>query len=274
MKNLLNTDLKVIDLLGGHSSFSVREYNQVLMHKRTLLFVFLSLLSFFAADPSGARHYVPMWVSVLLWPNAFLMYLFFYHLGMLAFAAVSQRVTWLRLPTPLLGLICLFPTVSTCEALVNLASDSTFPYDVQEQMIFYFLSVQSLETVFFRFIMPGVRQELAKTPPTRQLIVGGEQVDLDKLLHIEAREHHVHLTFVESSARARARLSDIVAQTDMEDGVQPHRSWWVARDPAIRAERKNGRLILRLRDNTAVPVARNRADEVLDWLQTHVHPAE
>ena len=138
MKNLLNTDLKVIDLLGGHSSFSVREYNQVLMHKRTLLFVFLSLLSFFAADPSGARHYVPMWVSVLLWPNAFLMYLFFYHLGMLAFAAVSQRVTWLRLPTPLLGLICLFPTVSTCEALVNLASDSTFPYDVQEQMIFYF----------------------------------------------------------------------------------------------------------------------------------------
>jgi hypothetical protein len=215
-----------------------------------------------------------MWVSVLLWPNAFVVYLILYHIGLLAFAAASRKLQWLRLPTALLGLICLIPTVFTCEALVNLASDSTYPYNVEEQMIFYFLSVQSLETVFFRFIMPGVRQEMQSQPPSRQLIVGGEQIELEKLLHIEAREHHVHLTFEETTARARARLSDIVAQTDMSDGVQPHRSWWVARDPAIRVERKNGRVFLRLRDNTEVPVARTRVDDVLDWLQSHGHPAE
>lgn len=274
MKNLLKTEIEIVDLLGGRTSFTIWEYTKVLGHKRTLLFVALSLLSFFAADPSGARNYVPMWVSILLWPNAFIVYLILYHIGLLAFAAASRKLQWLRLPTALLGLICLIPTVFTCEALVNLASDSTFPYSVDEQMIFYFLSVQSLETVFYRFIMPGVRQEMQSQPPSRQLIVGGEQIELDKLLHIEAREHHVHLTFEEKTARARARLSDIVAQTDMSDGVQPHRSWWVARDPAIRVERKNGRVFLRLRDNTEVPVARTRVDDVLDWLQSHGYPAE
>lgn len=274
MKNLLKTEIEIVDLLGGRTSFTIWEYTKVLGHKRTLLFVALSLLSFFAADPSGARNYVPMWVSILLWPNAFIVYLILYHIGLLAFAAASRKLQWLRLPTALLGLICLIPTVFTCEALVNLASDSTFPYSVEEQMIFYFLSVQSLETVFYRFIMPGVRQEMQSQPPSRQLIVGGEQIELDKLLHIEAREHHVHLTFEEKTARARARLSDIVAQTDMSDGVQPHRSWWVARDPAIRVERKNGRVFLRLRDNTEVPVARTRVDDVLDWLQSHGYPAE
>lgn len=278
VSNLLNTEIEIVDLLGGRSSFTVREYTRVLGHKRTLLFVALSLISFFAADPSGARNYVPMWVSVLLWPNAFIVYLILYHAGLLALAAASRKFQWLRLPTALLGLICLIPTVFLCEALVNLVSDNTYPYNVEEQMIFYFLSVQSLETVFFRFIMPGVRQELtseqASELASRQLIVGGEQVDLDKLLHIEAREHHVHLTFEERTARARARLSDIVAQTDMSDGVQPHRSWWVARDPAIRVERKNGRVFLRLRDNTEVPVARTRVDDVLDWLQSHGFPAE
>lgn len=274
VSNLLNTEIEIVDLLGGRTSFTIWEYTKVLGHKRTLLFVALSLLSFFAADPSGARNYVPMWVSVLLWPNAFIVYLILYHIGLLAFAAASRKLQWLRLPTALLGLICLIPTVFTCEALVNLASESTFPYSVEEQMIFYFLSVQSLETVFYRFIMPGVRQEMQSQPPSRQLIVGGEQIELEKLLHIEAREHHVHLTFEEKTARARARLSDIVAQTDMSDGVQPHRSWWVARDPAIRVERKNGRVFLRLRDNTEVPVARTRVDDVLDWLQSHGHPAE
>ena len=274
MSNLLNTEIEIVDLLGGRASITVGEFVRILGHERTLLFLALSLISFFAADPSGARNYVPIWVSVLLWPNALIMYLILYQTGLLAFAAASRRLQWLRVPTALLGLICLVPTVLICETLVNLASDSAFPYRVEEQMIFYFLSVQSFETVFFRFIMPAVRKDLNPGQASRQLIVGGEQIELDKLLHIEAREHHVHLTFEEKTALARARLSDIVAQTDPSDGVQPHRSWWVARDPAIRVERKNGRVYLRLRDNTEVPVARTRVDEVLDWLQSHGFPAE
>jgi DNA-binding LytR/AlgR family response regulator len=115
-----------------------------------------------------------------------------------------------------------------------------------------------------------VRDQLSTGEPERHLIVGGERFNLRGLLHIEAREHHVHLTFEDNRKLFRARLGDIVAQTRIEDGFQPHRSWWVARDSVITPERKGGRLILRLRDDTEVPVARTRIEEVEQWLQTHI----
>lgn len=272
MQRLLRTDIRLWDLLGDRMTFNTLIYSRVLSHRRTLLFILLSLLTFFAADPSGARNYVPLWFSLTLWPIAFFLYLAIYQVQFLIIAAATQRLPKFRVPTPLIGLIALTPTVYFCEAAVLYISDNGFPYDVASQMIFYFLSVQGLETVFFRYIMPGVREEIEAATRTRHLVIGGQKIDLSKLLHIEAREHHVHLTFEDAKSEARARLSDIVAQTRSADGVQPHRSWWIARDPAIKVERKGGRMILRLRDDTEVPVARTRVDDVLGWLEEHVTP--
>lgn len=274
MQRLLNTEIQLWDLLGSPMAFSTATYGRVLLHRRTLVFASLSLLTFFAADPSGARNYVPLWFSAILWPIAFLIYLAVYHLEFLTLAALTRRFPALRAPSPLLALVALIPTVFICETWVMYMSDGLFPYDVVAQMIFYFFSVQGLETVFFRYIMPGVRDDLEKGQETRHLVIGGEKIDLTKLLHIEAREHHVHLTFEDATSRARARLSDIVAQTQSEDGIQPHRSWWVARDADIKAERKGGRMILRLRDDTEVPVARTRADDVISWLENHIRPMQ
>lgn len=270
VKRLLNTEIKFWDLLGGRLAFTTATYSRVLQHKRTLVFVSLSLLTFFAADPSGARNYVPLWFSMILWPIAFSFYLILYHLEFLLAAALTRRIPSLRVPTPLLGLIALIPTVIVCESLVMIMSNGTFPYDVVKQMIFYFFSVQGLETVFYRFIMPGVQEEIEKEQQTRHLVIDGEKIDLSKLLHIEAREHHVHLTFEDARSLARARLRDIVAQTQYEDGIQPHRSWWVAKNAGIKPEHKDGRLILRLRDDTEVPVARTRVNDVMSWLENHI----
>ena len=195
-------------------------------------------------------------------------------IGLTVAAAMTHYIPKLRIPLPVVGFLSLIPTVMLCEACVNIMSNGTFPYDFVGQLVFYFISVQGLETVFYRFIMPEARKQIGNQATGRHLIIGGEKVDVSGLLHIEAREHHVHLTFENTKSVARARLGDLVAQTQAEDGMQPHRSWWVARDPDIRAERKNGRLVLRLRDDTEVPVARTRADDVIAWLQTHVHPAE
>jgi len=272
MQRLLNTELTLWDLLGGRLSIDTAHYFRVLTHQRTLLFVFLALLTFVAADPSGSRNFVPLWFAIILWPVAFSFYLLVYHAQLLTLAALTRRFNWLSMPTPLVGFVALLPTVYVCRSAVIYMSDGEFPYDVSDQLIFYFLSVQGLETVFYRFIMPGVRAEIEAEKPSRHLVIGGEQVDLSQLLHIEAREHHVHLTFENAKSLARARLGDIVAQTSTEDGMQPHRSWWVARDPAIRTERRNGRLILRLRDDTEVPVARTRVEDVLEWLENHANP--
>ncbi|WP_439522706.1 LytTR family DNA-binding domain-containing protein [Marivita sp.] len=253
-------------------SFCIAQFFRELGRKRTLVYMMLSLMVFYAADPSGARNYVPLWFSLILWPVAFVFYLIVYHSQFLIMAAASRRLPRLRVPTALLGLIALLPTVVCCQVSVTYISDGSYPRDVMSELIFYFLTVQGLETVFYRFIMPGVRDEIEAESPARHLVVGGEKIDLSTLLHIEAREHHVHLTFANAKSLIRARLGDIVAQTKAEDGIQPHRSWWVAKDPSIKAERKDGRMILRLRDDTEVPVARTRINDVLHWLQDHINP--
>lgn len=277
MRDLLELELRCWDLLGGHVSFSLKSYLNVLRNKRTLLFVTLSMLAFMASDPSVARPYVPLWFSIGLWPVSFMFYILVKLIGLTVAAALLRYIPSMRIPLPLIGFVALFPTVMLCEVSMRIMSNGTYPNDFPGQLVFYFVSVQCLETVFYRFILPVAQMRTVRSAPAshgRHLIVGGEKVELSGLLHIEAREHHVHLTFENDKALARARLGDIVAQTKVEDGMQPHRSWWVARDPAIRAERKNGRLVLRLRDDTEVPVARTRVDDVLNWLQTHVHPAE
>ena len=251
-------------------AFDTAIYSRVLAHQRTLLFMLLCLLTFFAADPSGVRAYVPLWFSIVVWPVAFSIYLFVYHLCLLASAALCSQIKWLRIPTPLLGLIALYPTVSLCETSAELMSGGSYPEDMLSHMIFYFLSVQALETVFYRFIMPGVREEIEAATTARHLVVGGEKIDLRDLHHIEAREHHVHLTLSDTRKLFRARLSDLVAQTQPEDGIQPHRSWWVARDQVVTPERSNGRMTLRLRDDTVVPVARTRMDDVQNWIARHI----
>lgn len=274
MDHLLKTEIKLWDLLGERLAFSLSTYVHVLRHDRTLLFLLLCMLAFVASDPSGARSYVPFWFSIGFWPISFAFYLIVKLLCLAVCASLTQSFPKLRFPMPVIGFLALIPTVKLCETSVGIMSNGTFPYDYAGQLFFYFVAVQGLETVFYRFIMPEVRKDIDAKATDRHLVVGGEKIDLTKLLHIEAREHHVQLTFEDAKSRARARLGDIVAQTQLEDGMQPHRSWWVAKDTAIRAERKDGRLILRLRDDTEVPVARTRVDDVLDWLQTHVHPAE
>ena len=274
MQEFLKTEIRFWDLLGDSFSFSLETYLSVMTHHRAILFMMLCLLAFMASDPSGTRAYVPLWASVVFWPIIMGCYILFVVSGVVGVALLTRWFPKLRVPMPIVGFLALIPTTGICERVVDIMSGGTFPYDFAGQLIFYFFSVQGVETVFIRFIVPELRKEVEAEADSRHLVVGGEKVDLNTLMHIEAREHHVHLTFEHAKSLTRARLSDIVAQTNAEDGMQPHRSWWVARDPAIRVERKNGRMFLRLRDNTQVPVARTRVEDVLNWLNTHVHPAE
>jgi hypothetical protein len=273
VKRLLETEIRFWDLLGARMAFDTAIHARVLTHNRTLLFTLLCLLTFFAADPSGVRAYVPLWFSIVVWPVAFGFYLGIYHLCLLLSAALCRQFKSLRIPTALIGLIALYPTVSLCEASADFMSNGSYPKDVLSHMVFYFLSVQGLETVFYRFIMPGVRAEIETASAARHLVVGGEKIDLRDLHHIEAREHHVHLTLSDTRKLFRARLGDLVAQTQPEDGIQPHRSWWVARDQVVTPERSNGRMTLRLRDDTVVPVARTRMNDVQDWISRHIDPS-
>ncbi|MDZ4371940.1 MAG: LytTR family DNA-binding domain-containing protein [Phenylobacterium sp.] len=76
---------------------------------------------------------------------------------------------------------------------------------------------------------------------------------------VEAEDHYLRLHTSKGQDLILMRLADAVAELEGIEGVQVHRSWWVARDAKVAARRGDGRATLTLRDGAQVPVSRTYA---------------
>jgi len=76
------------------------------------------------------------------------------------------------------------------------------------------------------------------------------------ILALEAEDHYLRVHTLHGSALVLMRLTDAAAIIDPRLGLRVHRSWWVAREGVRALETKPGRAIVRLLDNTAVPISR------------------
>lgn len=79
-----------------------------------------------------------------------------------------------------------------------------------------------------------------------------------KLLYLSMQDHYVEVVTDRGSELVLMRMSDAVDETAPVDGLQVHRSHWVARDAVAGTERRGGRLMLRMSDGAELPVSRNR----------------
>lgn len=78
------------------------------------------------------------------------------------------------------------------------------------------------------------------------------------LLALAGEDHYVRAIAEGREELVLVRLRDAVVELAGEDGMQVHRSWWVARE-AVREVRREGRtLTLVLANGRAVPVARDK----------------
>jgi hypothetical protein len=88
------------------------------------------------------------------------------------------------------------------------------------------------------------------------------------LFALEMEDHYVRAHTAAGSALILMRMRDAVAELDGLDGLQVHRSWWVAR-AAVQSVLQDGRnMRLTLRNGIEAPVARDRQAAVRDagWL--------
>lgn len=80
------------------------------------------------------------------------------------------------------------------------------------------------------------------------------------LVCLEMQDHYVKAHTLAGSEMLLMRLRDAMAELDGVEGLQVHRSWWVARDQ-VRAIRREGRAIkLELANGLLAPVARSRQE--------------
>ena len=76
---------------------------------------------------------------------------------------------------------------------------------------------------------------------------------------VEAEDHYLRLHTSKGQDLILMRLADAVAELDGIEGLQVHRSWWVARDAVADIARGDGRATLTLQDGSQVPVSRTYA---------------
>lgn len=87
------------------------------------------------------------------------------------------------------------------------------------------------------------------------------------IIALEADDHYVRVHTLHGTALILMRLADAAALIDSRLGLRVHRSWWVAKDGVRALERTPGRTIVRLVDDTEIPVGRTYMPAAREFLK-------
>ncbi len=99
-------------------------------------------------------------------------------------------------------------------------------------------------------------------PPARFLARLPARLKGAELYAVEAEDHYLRLHTSLGQDLILMRLTDAIAELEGLEGAQTHRSWWVARDAVVAAERLDGRAVLTIKGGVEVPVSRGFAREL------------
>ena len=195
--------------------------------------------------------------------------LFFY----LAASALYSRLTcriWRKLfggPIPLILLS--LPLVLSCTYLTSALLTVLFePGKAPFHSMTWQMNVRNIlvahvfETVALLWLLPAQRARQEQTCSQRTVTLAGRRFLLSDIARVKAAEHYLEIYGAGGVEVIRERMATCLEQLDPNDGIQTHRSHWVAADSA---EALKGRT-LRLVDGETVPVARGRRNDVRDWV--------
>jgi len=79
---------------------------------------------------------------------------------------------------------------------------------------------------------------------------------------VSSEDHYLRVHTALGETLILMRLGDAVRELAGADGLQVHRSWWVANDAVTDVKRVNGKPLLVLKSGTVVPVSRTYAKAV------------
>lgn len=105
----------------------------------------------------------------------------------------------------------------------------------------------------------------AEPPPSPPAAPGGSSSFLNRLpirlrsstlYAVESEDHYLRVHTSGGEELILMRIADAVRELSGVEGLQTHRSWWVARAGLADATRENGKLTLKLKSGAEAPVSR------------------
>lgn len=83
------------------------------------------------------------------------------------------------------------------------------------------------------------------------------------IIRLQMNNHYVDVVTETGVESLLMRFADAMAETEGAEGLQVHRSHWVAREAICGLYRGRGKVVLRMRDGAVVPVSRSHLGTVL-----------
>jgi len=271
---IFDQTLWIRDTLGDRHVVRPREVLAFFNNPLVLSYLAMIVALLCAADPSGMREHVNIFYTLLIWPAVSATYLLTAVFLSLCLAALQLRTPSFTIPSLIFHGLALAPSLMLGKSLTYFATSGASGFGILPETIYYLIIIEIVTIMFFRFVRPLLALSeqsavvVSEQPQEKTLTIGSERFALAAVRSLEAQEHHVQVSLSTGRETHRARLSDVVAQTNTADGIQPHRSWWVAYHAIQRIEKKGARSILVLEDGTEIPLARSRVEEVNAWFAT------
>ncbi len=85
-----------------------------------------------------------------------------------------------------------------------------------------------------------------------------------ELYAISSEDHYLRIHTSLGEELILMRLADAMRELETANGLQTHRSWWVASSGVADSKRENGKIVLILKSGTEVPVSRTYSAAVKD----------
>ena len=86
-----------------------------------------------------------------------------------------------------------------------------------------------------------------------------------ELLYLEAELHYVAVVTARGRSLILYNLRDAITELGAREGIQPHRSFWVAATQVTGFKRRGRQGVLQMRNGDEVPVSRRNLQQVQSW---------
>lgn len=233
--------------------------------------IFLLIGAFLAyIDPYGATGSLPGWGKLIYWTG--LIAIGAYAGALADFGlnrAAPDLTSWIKLPLMALAAAL---AVSACIILIQ-------KYLVHEPVPFRFLPLLFGNVFVISMAVTGIIALIELTNSGKSLTgpnQGGRDAEalfLERLpikyngaalYAVSSEDHYLRVHTDRGEELILMRLVDAMRELSGAQGMQTHRSWWVAKAGIAEARREGGKLRLILKSGTAVPVSRSFAKSVRD----------
>lgn len=273
-------EIQVLLTNGKVVQFTLHELSNFIRSKYMLGFVVIFLVGILASNPSVFPAMPEFRLRALYW----LVSVFVYLALLPYWVGFSWKIWRMSSRRPIPHLFMTVPFVMP-QALLGMYLWSQIGWSEEWGSSFQVFLTATKNTALAHLVemgavlwlFPAYREAMSVDDPDKAaepqaerkfVTLSGRSVPLDQIRFARSAEHYLIVTMDHRTIDLRARMKDFLHQVSDMDGVQTHRSVWVA---ANEAEELSGNVV-RTVSGERLPVSRGRLPAVRDWFERQGKP--